>query len=190
MIEVITKPALVQAFPDLGKYCTYKQAVHSETAEKLGLKNVPTEADFKRMQHVYDHAIVPIFNEFGPGVINSFFRSNAPQLIPGTKRYTNVNAAVGGDPESNHLRGMAVDLDYDSIKGVTNIQVFDWVRLNIPFYELISEVPHPINNNPQWVHVATNVDFPNRKRIKRMIYNKAGKKEYQQWPWLWSPLKK
>ena len=185
-METLLKSEPLKKFADLGKYCSFEQAIYSATAQALGLTNMPTQADYARMKYQYDHMIVPVFDHFGPGRINSFFRSGVLQPLPhDPKRLVSVNGVVGGAANSNHIRGMATDIDYDLVPGVTNVEVFDWIRTNKPFWELISENPDRKTNNPLWVHVATNAESPARNLVKRMYYDTKGNKQYQFWPWHW-----
>jgi len=83
----------------------------------------------------------PIRNHFGiPIGISSFFRSKA------------LNKAVGGAATSQHTTGCAIDLDADIFGGVSNKMIFDYVRNNLSFDQLIHE--YGDNFNPAWVHVS------------------------------------
>ena len=81
----------------------------------------------------------PLRDYYGAITINSGFRS--PE----------VNKAVGGANTSQHLRGEAADI---IIKGVGNDEIWQYIKENLPFDQLILE--HVKQNNPEggWVHVS------------------------------------
>ena len=74
---------------------------------------------------------------------------------------------------------MALDLDQDGRnKGVSNADVFFFIKENLPFSELIWEFGN--EDNPNWVHVAIAKGRENEKKTK--IAEKInGKTQYKIW---------
>lgn len=70
-------------------------------------------------------------------------------------RSTKVNELVGGSYSSQHRKGEAADITTGTKDG--NKKLFDLIRNNLPFDQLINE------NNYQWVHVS----------YKRVGYNRG-----------------
>ena len=98
----------------------------------------------------------------GPIKITSFFRS--PEL----------NQAIGGSKSSQHCKGQAMDLD-DVYGHKTNAEMFDYIRENLDFDQLIWEFGD--DNNPDWVHVSYVSPDENRKRCLK-AYKENGKSKY------------
>ena len=97
----------------------------------------------------------------GPIKINSFFRS--PEL----------NKAIGGSTKSQHCHGQAIDLD-DTFGRATNAEMFDFIKENLDFDQMIWEFGD--DNNPNWVHVSYVSPTENRKRcLKAYKDNKITK---------------
>jgi hypothetical protein len=70
---------------------------------------------------------------------------------------------------------MALDLDQDnSTQGITNNQVFHYIKDNLKFKQLICE--YPINGVPGWVHVS--YDSNNLKNEILICTKKNGKAHY------------
>mgnify|MGYP003673587591 FL=1 len=95
----------------------------------------------------------PIRNHFNvPIHISSGYRSKA------------LNAAIGGALTSQHCSGEAIDIDMDgSSNGVTNKMVFDFIKANLNFDQMIWEFGN--SNNPDWVHVSYESTGKQRKQI-------------------------
>lgn len=91
-------------------------------------------------------------NLYVPIRINSFFRGTA------------LNKAIGGANGSQHTKGEAIDLD--AIKGITNADIFNYIRDNLDYDQLIWEFG--TDKEPNWVHVSYKMDSSkNRKRMLR-----------------------
>ena len=82
-----------------------------------------------------------------------------------------VNLAVGGSSTSDHLKGMAVDIQgFDKSKS-ENKKLYDLiVSMGLPFKQLINE------HDYQWVHVS--FDKNNVKKEKLYTYQENGKTKY------------
>jgi hypothetical protein len=106
----------------------------------------------------------PIRDHFGvPIHLSSGYRSAA------------LNKAVGGASSSQHSKGEAIDIDMDgSANGVTNKMVFDFIKANVNFDQLIWEFG--TDANPDWVHVSYNSDGAQRKQILKAIRQANGTK--------------
>lgn len=81
------------------KYFTIEELCKSETAERLGIDNTPSEEIVKNLTYFGEKILDPLRESWGSAIIvNSGFR--CPEL----------NKAVGGSKTSVHPLGWAVDL--------------------------------------------------------------------------------
>ncbi len=136
----------------ISQHISYAEATRSDTARRLGLKNDPPPNILSAMRLTAEMVFEPARLHFGvPLYIGSFYRS--PE----------VNAAIGGSRNSQHCRGLAIDIDADVFGGITNTQLFDWIRDNLEFDQLIWEFSNP-DGSPAWVHVSYNLGH-NRNQV-------------------------
>ena len=92
---------------------------------------------------------------------------NSPIYISSGYRSAALNKKINGAKNSYHLYGMAMDLDQDGSKnGITNKEIFDFIKDNLLFTELIWEFG--TNKNPDWVHVA----YDSKKLNKEILIAK------------------
>jgi hypothetical protein len=112
--------------------------IKSNTASASGINNMPNQAAMINLQYLLNNVINPISNNFPyPIRINSGYRS--PQL----------NAAVHGTQNSQHMLGQAADITTGSRQA--NQQLFNWViNSGINFDQIIDEKGY------QWVHISFN----------------------------------
>jgi len=130
------------------------EVTRSNTAKRLGISNEPTPEHIENFKKLAENVFEPIRKHFGvPIYISSGYRSAA--LNKATK---------GSSTTSQHVSGEAVDLDQDG-KGnkITNKQVFDYIKANLNFDQLIAEFP--VGGNPAWVHVSYESTGKQRKQI-------------------------
>ena len=129
----------------------------SARAVQLKIPNVPADAShLDALQALAQHILQPLNDHFKTRLfISSGYRSPA------------LNAATPGSSKtSQHMRGEAADLDQDSQgNGVTNRQVFEYIRDHLPFDQLIWE--HGTDENPAWVHVSFTRERINRGEVLR-----------------------
>lgn len=138
----------------LSKNLSLNEVVKSNTALRRGIDNTPTEEHLKNLKYVAEKVFQPIREHFGvPIYISSGYRSQE------------LNEAIGGSPRSFHSHGLALDLDQDGRnKGVSNADVFYYIKENLQFTELIWEFGD--ETNPNWVHVAIAPGREDEKKIK------------------------
>jgi hypothetical protein len=135
---------------NISKYISYEEAVTSQTATRKAILNVPNEKELICMQLVGIRVFDAVREHFGtPLRVSSFFRC----LL--------LNNAVGGSKTSQHCKGQAIDIQ--GTGKVTNKMIFDYIKENLDFDQLIWEFGN--ENNPAWVHVSYNSKEKNRKQI-------------------------
>jgi zinc D-Ala-D-Ala carboxypeptidase len=150
----------------ISKHITYEEATRSEKATQLGLKNDPNEEQLICMQNVAEHIFEPLREYFKvPIYISSFFRS------------IEVNHEVGGAQTSKHLLGQAMDIDADMFGKITNKQIFDYIRLNLDFDQLIDEAIGK-DGTGGWVHCSYVSAEKNRHSVLTLVV-KNGKQSYE-----------
>lgn len=133
---------------------TYKEALHSNTAKRLGIENVPDEFTFETMQITAEHVFEPVRKHFNePIYISSFYRCEE------------LNKAIGGSSKSQHCKGEAIDID-DVYSKATNADFFNYIKNKLEFDQLIWEFGD--DTNPDWVHVSYSLGN-NRMRILKAI---------------------
>jgi len=147
----------------LSKNLSLAEMISSESAKRKGIINTPTVDHLSNMRKLALNIFQPIREHFDvPVNISSGYRSLA------------LNRVIGGALTSQHCSGEAMDIDMDGSK-VTNAQVFNWIKDNLVFDQLIWEFGS--NNNPDWVHVSYESTGKQRKQILKAI-KKNGKTSY------------
>jgi len=134
----------------ISKHITYKEAIRSNTALRLNINNIPNDYEISNMVGIASNVFEPL-REYvgGPIKINSMFRSEA------------LNRAIGGSSRSQHCQGRAIDLD-DTFGHKTNAEMFNYIKNNLNFDQLIWEFGD--DTNPNWVHVSFVSNDENRGR--------------------------
>ena len=146
----------------LSKNLSLAEVVRSESAKRNGINNNPTKEHLANLVSIALNVFQPIRDNFlVPIHISSGYRSLA------------LNRAVGGSNTSQHSKGQALDIDMDGTK-ITNKQVFDYIKDNLEFDQLIWEFG--TDKNPDWVHVSY-AKGKNRKQILKAV-RRNGKTSY------------
>lgn len=142
------------------------EVIRSESAKRLGIDNMPKGEHLINLKLLAKNIFQPIRDHFKvPIHISSGYRSPA------------LNQAIKGSPTSEHCSGEALDIDMDgSPHGVSNKMIFDYIKDNLSFNQLIWEFGTP--NNPDWVHVSYSASGRQRKQVLRAVKVK-GKTIYQ-----------
>jgi hypothetical protein len=150
----------------LSEHLDLAEVTRSETAKRKGISNEPTPEHLENFKKLAQNIFEPIRKHFGvPIHISSGYRSKA------------LNTAIGGSLTSQHCSGEAIDIDMDgTANGVTNKMVFDYIKSNLNFDQLIWEFG--TKDAPDWVHVSFESTGKQRKQILRAIKS-GGKTAYQ-----------
>ena len=151
----------------LSKYVSLSEVVHSDNAKRLGIDNSPTAEHLENLKTIS----VEVFDnvrEFvgGPLFISSGYRSEALN-----------KATPGASKTSDHSTGCALDLDCDRFGGKKNSEIFNYIKDNLEFKQLIWEFGNSVE--PDWVHVSYKKGA-NKKQILRAV-KRNGKTIYEIW---------
>jgi zinc D-Ala-D-Ala carboxypeptidase len=147
----------------LSKNLSLAEVMRSETAKRKGISNMPTPEHIENFKLLAEKVFQPIREHFGRAIhISSGYRSAA------------LNKAVGGSLSSQHCSGEAIDIDMDGTD-VTNAQIFNFIKDNLEFDQLIWEFG--TDSNPDWVHVSYESKGKQRKQILKAV-KKGGATSY------------
>jgi len=136
----------------LSKNLYLSEVTKSRTAKRLGITNEPTKEHLVNLQILAKKIFQPIRDYYGcPIYISSGYRSEA------------LNKAIGGSKSSQHCKGQAIDIDRDAYSLPSNGEIFEYIKNNLEFDQLIWEFGS--NTNPDWVHVSYNTNGSQRKQI-------------------------
>jgi hypothetical protein len=149
----------------ISEHISDKEGVYSITATRKGLANNPNQFELANMELLAEKVFEPLREWVGgPIRINSFFRCKA------------LNKAIGGSTTSQHCKGQAMDIDDGGCKK-TNAEMYEWIKENLDFDQMIWEFGD--DDNPNWVHVSYVSDVSNRNRCLK-AYKHHGKTKYME----------
>ena len=148
----------------LSEHLELAEITRSESAKRNGISNMPTEEHIANLKELAEHIFEPIRVNF-----------RQPILISSGYRSKELNAKIGGANSSQHSLGQAIDIDMDgTINGVTNSDIFNFIKDKLHFDQLIWEFGN--DKNPDWVHVS----YSDKHRKEILIaYKKDGKTHYK-----------
>lgn len=141
----------------LSRNFTLEELTASATAKARGIKNVPGTQEIANLAALVQNVLQPLRDWWGkPITIGSGYR--CPEL----------NKAVGGVQNSQHMKGQAVDLciDGDMAKGR---KWFEYIKTFLTFDQVIWE--HN-SKGTYWVHVSFDPFGCNRKQVINELLKK------------------
>jgi hypothetical protein len=134
----------------ISKNFTLDELTASATAKQMHIINAPGVDEVCNLCALVHNVLQPLRDAMGESIkIGSGYR--CPQL----------NKAVGGVSNSQHVKGEAADLciDGDLKKGK---RWFEWIKTHCQFDQLIWE--HNAKGS-YWVHVSYRADGKNRRQV-------------------------
>jgi len=139
---------------NLTAHFTLAEFTRSESAKRHGVSNEPTPEHLQNIIALCVNVLEPLRARFGPINISSGYRSKT------------LNRWIGGQLKSQHLVGEAADLDMDGFSTVSNKEIFDYIKDNLTFDQLLNEF------NYSWIHVSYS-KITNRKQVLNAIKDKG-----------------
>jgi len=125
---------------------TLSELIKSDTANRLKIDNMPRGYEYISLTRLVLNTLEPLRELCGhPIQITSGFRCEA------------LNKAVGGVPNSQHIKGEAVDITAGSIEA--NKRMFELAVDYVPFDQIILE------QGGKWVHISYKNRAENRNQV-------------------------
>ncbi|MEH6545935.1 MAG: D-Ala-D-Ala carboxypeptidase family metallohydrolase [Sneathiella sp.] len=124
----------------LTTHFTLHELVKSQTAVRLGIRNIPGEQEMGNLRLVAEHILQPIRDHFG-----------IPFAPTSGYRCRQLNRALKSKDTSQHIKGQAVDLE---IPTVSNLELASWIRDTLKFDQLILEFYTASDATSGWVHCS------------------------------------
>jgi hypothetical protein len=148
----------------LSQHLDLSEVIRSDSAKRNGISNMPVGEHIANFITLAEKVFEPIREHFGfPIHISSGYRS------------VELNRLIKGSSSSQHCKGQAIDIDMDGTSnGVTNKMVYDYIKDNLEFDQLIWEFGD--NTNPDWVHVSYSEGKNRGQKLKAIKSN--GKTSY------------
>jgi hypothetical protein len=142
----------------LSKHFGLEELTRSETARREGIPNAPEEAQVANLRTLCEQVLDPLRDAVGMAIkVNSGYRS------------VKLNQRIGGAANSQHVQGMAADIQ---APGMRVLDLFKRViELRLPFDQIIYEAQ---NARTKWVHVSHS-GAGNRSEIRIAKFGANGK---------------
>ena len=151
----------------LSKNLSLQEVTKSATAIKKGISNEPTIEHMENLKAVAENIFQPLRDYFNtPIAITSGYRSKA------------LNDLIGGSVASQHCKGQALDIDCDVYGGLSNREVFEYIKDKLDFDQLIWEFGN--EQDPDWVHVSYVDGDSNRRRCLQAYKDDNNKTCYKE----------
>ena len=117
-----------------------REFVNSSMASHLKIDNTPTDVAVVNLKLLCQEVLEPL----------RVYAKKKILILSGF-RCKELNAAVGGSPNSQHMYGQAADIH---IELMTNEEVFDLIKEKLVYDQLILEKVDPKIRGSGWVHVS------------------------------------
>jgi len=145
----------------LSEHLDLSEVTRSESAKRNGINNMPIPEHINNFKLLAEHIFEPI---------RSYF--NVPIRISSGYRSKELNAKIPGSSKtSDHCFGRAIDIDNDGTS-ITNNQIFNFIKDNLKFKQLIFEFP--VNGKASWIHVSYEVgNLKNEILVAKKLYGKT-----------------
>ena len=154
----------------LSKNFSLNELTKSQTAEREGINNNPSETQIEALQALCENILQPVRDHYGmPVVISSGFRS--AQLC----------IKIGSSITSQHTAGQAADFE---LFGISNQELAHWIDKNLNYDQLILEFWNPEDKNSGWIHCSYKNPEENRKEFLRAYRDTNGKTKYEKYSYI------
>lgn len=124
------------------KYFTLEEMYKSQTAVRMGIQNMPNEAERASVEWNLQYLIGTVLDP-----LRKFM--NTPILVTSGYRCKELNAKVGGVQNSQHMKGEAADITINGAKCTDLLQMAGFIECYCDYDQLIVYRPQ------KFIHVST-----------------------------------
>ena len=146
----------------LSRNFSLSELIKSDTTIRHGIDNNPNADQIEKLKLLCENILQPVRDHFGRVTVTSCFRS--PELC----------VKIGSSLNSQHTRAEAADFE---CLGTSNAEVFDGIKANLPYDQMILEFFTPGEPNSGWIHCSY-VSYKPRKQLLR-AFKEEGKTKYK-----------
>ena len=147
---------------ELTRNFTLSELIKSDTAIRLGIDNNPNADQIEKLKLLCENILQPVRDHFGRVTVTSCFRS--PELC----------VKIGSSLNSQHTKAEAADFE---CLGTSNAEVFDWIKANLPYDQMILEFYTPGEPNSGWIHCSYTEGMPRKSFLH--AFREEGKTKYK-----------
>ncbi len=137
----------------LSQHFTLSEMTASGTAIRRGISNTPSPAETENLRQLCQNVLEPLRQRFGRIRVTSGYRCSE------------LNEAVGGVKNSQHMRGQAADLHVTSEEQAQ--QWADFIAQHLDFDQCIIE--RRLGNGCRWLHVSYVTPTQQRKNRRQVL---------------------
>ena len=150
----------------LSKNFNLVELTKSQTAERKGIPNDPSPDHQENLRLLCERVLQPVRDHFNHVVsISSGYRSAA------------LCQAIGSSVDSQHAKGLAAAFE---IYGTPNNEIFNWIKNNLLYDQMILEFWNSDEPNSGWLHVSYNPDSSeNIKQNLRAYKDEDNRTQYK-----------
>jgi hypothetical protein len=134
---------------------TFAEGIKSAKAALHKIENYPDDKQLENMKFIASNIFEVVRKEVAldkPIIVSSFFR------------HKDLNKVIKvASKTSDHPKGSAMDLKKASGAKYTNADIFNFIKDNLDFDQLIWEKGD--STEPKWVHVGLRRNVRNRKQV-------------------------
>ena len=135
----------------ISEHLTLEELTRSQTAIRKRINNKAPMHVIENLKLLAEKIFEPTRKHFGK-----------PIRISSGSRSVALNREIGGGSKnSQHIQGQAIDIQ--GTNGLTNLEIFNYIKDNLIFDQLINEYPNS-KGEPSWVHVSYS-----RLRNRKMV---------------------
>lgn len=135
----------------LTKNFTINELIYSVTAEANGIDNRASVSVVANLKALCENVLQPLRDHF-----------NKPVKVTSGYRNKELNAKIGGKPNSQHLTGHAADI---IVPGVPLLDVYEYIRTTLPYDQLLLETNC---KGTKWIHVSYLANARNRHQAMQI----------------------
>ena len=140
----------------LTKHFSLQEFTKSQTAERLGIDNTPSEEIIPKLSFIATQILEPLREKI-----------DKPIIITSGYRCPELSKAIGSSEKSQHCRGEAVDIE---AFGMSTLNLAEMIINHFEFDQVILECYQKGDLNSGWVHCSL-TSGENRKEV--LTYSKA-----------------